>query len=137
MNGKMKHAPIFYMVAQVRFSPVLDMADFVSGLQKVWRQKYPDFSQQVLNQLTFQLVNNQQSPDVKPVLSTRWHFKDTERTSGYILATDSLIFHTTSYNTSDDFFSVLIDGLKFGSPARGTFIYRRFWCEEFGCHRSC
>jgi uncharacterized protein (TIGR04255 family) len=112
MNGKMKHAPIFYMVAQIRFSPVLDMGDFISGLQKVWRHKYPDFSQQALNQLTFQFAGDQQSPDVKPIASIRWHFKDAERISGYILATDSLIFHTTAYNTSDDFFSSLLDGLN-------------------------
>jgi uncharacterized protein (TIGR04255 family) len=112
MSDKLANAPIFYTTAQVRFNPVLDMAEFVERLQKKWRLAYPDFSLQPLNQLQFHLPAPGQQPDFKVNSTPRWHFKNTEQVSGIILTTDSIIYHTTAYSTSEEFFSPLLEALS-------------------------
>lgn len=112
MSDKLANAPIFYTTAQIRFNPVLDMAEYVGALQKKWRSTYPDFSAQTFNQFQLQLppVPGKQ-PDFKINATPRWNFKDTEQTSGIVLSTDSITFHTTAYSTSEEFFMPLLEGL--------------------------
>ena len=44
MGQKMSNAPIFYTLAQIRFSPVLGMAKFVSEIQDRLRVEFPIFA---------------------------------------------------------------------------------------------
>lgn len=112
MSSKWKNAPIFYMTAQVRFGAVLTMGDFVSGIQSRLRHEFPDFSTQQLHQFELQLGNNSAGPEPKTTSSLRWHFKNLETTAGYVLAADSLCFHTTDYSTSEEFISRMLSGLE-------------------------
>src|ERR1035441_2816806 len=112
MNNKMLSAPIFYMIGQVRFSPVLRMADFVSSLQGELRHQFPDFVEQQLQTFEFQMSPGGATPEIATTPTKRWHFKDAEGTSGYILSPDSLSFHTTAYSTSERFIDLLLVGLK-------------------------
>jgi uncharacterized protein (TIGR04255 family) len=111
MSEKLTKAPIFYTTAQIRFNPIMEMADHIARFQKTWRSGYPDFSMQAVNQLQFQLPGLGQQPQFKASSLPRWHFKNTEQTSGFILSTDSIIYHTTEYDSSAVFFKNLIDGL--------------------------
>ena len=112
MAEKLTNAPIFYMIGQLQFNPVLDMGDYIGPLQKRWRSRYPDFSAQSLNQLQFQLPVPGVNPNFKTVTAPKWHFKNTDQTSGIVLSTDSVVFHTTAYTTSEEFFSSLLDALR-------------------------
>jgi len=112
MSEMMRNPPIFYTAAQVRFNPVLDMEDSISHVQKVWRQRFPDFSHQPLSQIQMQVPSAGEAPSVKVNSIARWHFKNIDQTSALILANDSLIFHTTQYSTSVDFIDTLVDALK-------------------------
>jgi uncharacterized protein (TIGR04255 family) len=112
MSSKWSKAPIFYMIAQVRFGAVLTMGDFVSGIQEVLRRDFPDFSMQPLHRFEFQLASSGSTPEPKSTLSSRWHFKNVSTTAGYMLAADSLTFHTTDYSTSEDFIGLLLRGLE-------------------------
>jgi uncharacterized protein (TIGR04255 family) len=53
---------------------------------------------------------------VKDAVSTfsvpRWSFTDLKSTSGYVLYADSLVFHTTAYETSREFSNVIDRGIK-------------------------
>lgn len=112
MSNKMMSAPIFYMIGQVRFSPVLRMGDFVSSIQGDLRRQFPDFVEQQLQTFEFQISSGGGAPEIVNTPTKRWHFKDVNGTSGYILSRDSLSFHTTAYNTSEHFMDLLLVGLK-------------------------
>jgi uncharacterized protein (TIGR04255 family) len=110
MSEKMFEPPIFYTAAQIRFSPVMDMEKSISELQSIWRSQFPDFSQQLLNQIQFNPTSAEESK-LKQTSIARWHFKDISGMAGLMLTTDSLIFHTTQYGTSTQFIDTLITAL--------------------------
>ena len=111
MSEKMPNAPVFYMAAQVKFGSVLEMNKSIGALQSVWRHQYPDFSVQVLNQLQLNFADGPEGAKFTQNAVTRWHFKDIAGTSGLVLTIDSLVFHTTAYDTSASFISALLDAL--------------------------
>jgi uncharacterized protein (TIGR04255 family) len=110
MGQKMSNAPIFYTLAQIRFSPVLGMAKFVSEIQDQLRVEFPDFRTE--QRRTLQLTDAAEAADLKSASLTRWHFVDQSGTSGYILESSSLIFHTTAYETSSWFFDKVLLGMN-------------------------
>ena len=112
MGVKFRNPPIFYSLSQVRFNVIGEMGDYVQRLQRQWRAKYPDFSYQALNQLQFQMSGPTQQPEIKQSVTPRWHFKNADQNAGYVLTTESIVFHTTKYETSEAFFSELLTGLK-------------------------
>ena len=42
----------------------------------------------------------------------RWSFTNSERTEGYLLLSNALVFHTTAYNTFESFLERTIFGLN-------------------------
>ncbi|SRR6266700_542329 len=110
MGEKMSKAPIFYTLAQIRFSPVLGMVKFIPDIQERLRNTFPDFRNEQTR--TLQLAESGEASELKSAALTRWHFVDQSNTSGFILAPTSLVFHTTAYETSNWFFDTLITGLE-------------------------
>lgn len=107
----MRTAPIYYVLAQVRFNPILRMASSVEALQERWRREYPDFQNDPVNSLIVSMPDPNGTPEVKNDISPRWDFTDRNATNGFLLANDSLTFHTTNYTNSVEFIQTLLDGL--------------------------
>jgi len=109
---KMSLAPVFYTLAQVQFNPIAQMSDYVARLQERLRRiGFPDF--QAENQLEFTIRRPDESqPDVQPQHHIRWSFMNTERTEGYLLLSNALVFHTTTYDTFADFLEKTTIGLN-------------------------
>jgi len=112
MSDKMFEAPIFYMAAQIKFNTIADIDKYVSELQSIWRSRFPDFSQQALNQFQFNLAIGAEESKLKQTFVSRWHFKDISGMAGLMLTNDSLTFQTTKYGTSTQFIETLIAALK-------------------------
>jgi uncharacterized protein (TIGR04255 family) len=110
MGVKMKNAPIFYTIAQIQFNPILSMKKFVPDIQDQLRKEYPDFREERVNNLQIAVSVNQ--PQLQTRSSHRWLFIDQKRASGFILYPESLIFHTTAYETSESFFGSLMSGME-------------------------
>jgi uncharacterized protein (TIGR04255 family) len=109
---KMSLAPVFYTLAQVQFNPITQMADYVSSLQeRLRRSGFPDFRAENQLELTVRRLDESQ-PDVQPQQHMRWSFTNAQRTEGYLLLSNSLVFHTTEYDTFEDFSKKTISGLK-------------------------
>jgi len=109
---KMSLAPVFYTLAQVQFNPIAQMSDYVAGLQeRLRRSGFPDFRDENLFELAIRRIDETQ-PDVKQLQQKRWSFTNTQRTEGYLLLSNSLVFHTTTYDTFQDFLNKTIIGLK-------------------------
>lgn len=109
---KMSLAPVFYTLAQVQFNPIAQMSDYVAKLQEHLRRSgFPDFRAENQFELTIRRLDELE-PDVKPTPHMRWRFTNTQRTEGYVLLSNALIFHTTTYNTFADFLKKTLSGLE-------------------------
>ncbi|NJN38438.1 MAG: TIGR04255 family protein [Acaryochloridaceae cyanobacterium CSU_3_4] len=103
---------MFYTLAQVQFNPIAQMSDYVAPLQeRLRRSGFPDFQTESQFALTIRRLDELQ-PDVQPQQNIRWSFTNTQRTEGYLLLANALVFHTTAYDTFADFLQKTISGLK-------------------------
>lgn len=108
----MSLAPVFYTLAQVQFNPIAQMSDYVAKLQEHLRRSgFPDFRAENQFELTIRRLDETE-PDVKPTQHMRWSFTNTQRTEGYLLLSNTLVFHTTTYDTFADFLKKTISGLE-------------------------
>lgn len=109
---KMSFAPVFYTLAQVQFNQIAQISDYVARLQeRLRRSGFPDFQAENQLELTIRRLDESQ-PDVQPQQHMRWSFMNTERTEGYLLLSNALVFHTTTYHTFTDFLQKTISGLN-------------------------
>jgi uncharacterized protein (TIGR04255 family) len=109
---KMSLAPVFYTLAQVQFNPIAQMSDYVAKLQEHLRRSgFPDFRAENQFELTIRRLDEAE-PDVKPTQQMRWSFTNAQRTEGYLLLSNALVFHTTAYDTFADFLKKTISGLE-------------------------
>lgn len=110
-QSKMTRAPVFYTLAQVQFNPIVQMSDYVAQLQeRLRRTHFPDFRAENQFELKIRRLDEAQ-PDVQPSQNKRWSFTNADRTEGYLLLSDALVFHTTMYDTFSDFLQKTIFGL--------------------------
>jgi uncharacterized protein (TIGR04255 family) len=109
---KMSLAPVFYTLAQVQFNSIAQMTDYVARLQeRLRRSGFPDYQVENQLELTLRRLDGSQ-PDIQPHQHIRWSFMNAQRTEGYLLLSNALVFHTTRYNTFADFLQKTISGLK-------------------------
>lgn len=108
----MNLAPVFYTLSQVQFNPIAQMSDYVARLQeRLRRSGFPDFQAENQLELTIRRLDESQ-PDVQPQQHMRWSFMNTQRTEGYLLLSNALVFHTTTYDTFANFLQKTISGLN-------------------------
>lgn len=115
MGQKMGQAPVFYTLSQVVFNPILQMAEFVPKIQDRLRlEGFPDFRKEQIRQIALALRQAEgEAPQVATQEGpTRWNFVDAGRTSGYLLQPNTLVYHTTAYETFEVFSKRLLDGLR-------------------------
>lgn len=102
--------PVYYAVAQVRFSPVQAMAKYVPDIQDQWRrQGFSTFQEIPKHQMT---TDGLKGSDARVGLTLSWQMTNQQKNSGFILAPDFLAFHTTTYETSEDIIFHVLEGLK-------------------------
>ncbi len=108
----MSLAPVFYTLAQVQFNPITKMSDYVSPLQEHLRRNgFPDFRADSQIEFAIRRLDEPQ-PDVQQQQHVRWSFTNSDRTEGYQLSGNTLVFHTTIYDTFQDFLEKTISGLE-------------------------
>lgn len=106
-SGRLSKAPLVYALCQVRFSPILKMAEMVPDIQETLRDRYDEFDEE-------RLAGIQVSAKAQAVIQgeTRWRFESAGRRSGYILQNSSFVFHTTAYVDFDEFVPEVVRGFK-------------------------
>jgi len=110
MGHKMSKPPIFYTIGQIKFNPILNMAKFVTDLQESLRSRFPDYRQETIANIQLRATSDDEPQQVTHI--NRWHFIDLHKTSGFILQREALAFHTTAYETSEDFLKNVLDGIS-------------------------
>jgi uncharacterized protein (TIGR04255 family) len=116
MGKKMKNSPVYFTVAQVRFNPILNMEAFLPAIQEKMRKaNFPAFKRENIQQLIFQFStsgdgNEPPKPSFGP--QPRFIFGNIEATTELVLENNALALHTTTYDTSEAFFIILLGALR-------------------------
>lgn len=110
---KMTKAPVYYALAQAQFNPVAAMAKYVDEIQDILRREgYTLFEPQETTQLQFAGFAGQVPTKPELMQVTNWIISKSDRTAGFILGSSSLAFHTTHYETRNEFLPELVQGLQ-------------------------
>lgn len=105
-TGRLSRAPVVYVLAQIRFSAVLKMAEYIPAIQEELRGDYPRYEQQ---QTAILQIGGQGV--AAPALATRWSFEDKAQQCGFIIDQSSLVFHTSNYVDFPHFRDRLLGGV--------------------------
>ena len=120
--GQMENAPLIYVLAQVKFSKIPRMD-----------KKWEDFHEEVFKSLPrseTERIEQFSVQDGQPSIGDsiqRWHLTDKEERTGVILEAGMILFHTTKYSTSSNFFATISNILSsFDSviPTEGLMVSR-------------
>ena len=112
MSEKMSNAPVYYALAQAHFNPVAAMAKYVDQIQdRLRREGYPLFEPQQFMQLVVPGPGQARSLEPQIQQSVSWLMTRSDRTAGFILGPSSITYHTTHYQTHNEFIPELLRGL--------------------------
>jgi uncharacterized protein (TIGR04255 family) len=95
----LRHAPLIYVVAQVRFSAVVAIEKYVPEIQEQLRHKgFPRFLKAQVQEMALQI-------DAAPKFSTsdRFEFQDKDASIGIVLQSNSVAVHTNRYLNYESF----------------------------------
>jgi uncharacterized protein (TIGR04255 family) len=112
VGKRMAKPPIFYTVAQIVFNPVLDMGDYVPKFHARIRKDFPEFRHEELRKIQLNVADPASTEVMSSSAVPRWSFSNLRQTSGYVLRTDSIAFHTTAYETSAEFSAATARGIS-------------------------
>lgn len=113
MSEKMSNAPVYYALAQAQFNPVAAMAKYIDEVQDHFRREgYTLFEPQQVTHLKLSSEHGSAPTEPQIVHTTSWLITKGDRSSGFILNPTSITFHTTHYETSNEFIPELLRGLK-------------------------
>ena len=100
--GQLPNAPLIYVLAQLRFTHVPHMDRRWEDFHERIYDAYPRAETERIEQVAFR--NGQ--PAGSDTFH-RWHLSDSARTTGVIVAADTLVVHTTAYVDSNHFMDEL------------------------------
>lgn len=123
MSERLEKAPVYFALAQVGFSPVMSMGQFVPAIQESMRRNgYPEFQQGHVMQ-----VRISEDGIEAPVVETKplWFFMHADQTKNYVLTSESLTFQTTHYDTHESFIPETLSGFRRVHEAAGLSAVKR------------
>jgi uncharacterized protein (TIGR04255 family) len=99
----LSRSPLLVVLAQVRFSPILQMDKFIPAIQERLRgEGFPKF--QAIQSTTIQIPA---MPTAIQNPTTYWEFMDRDETKSIVVGTESVAFTVTEYSTFENFRSGL------------------------------
>ena len=115
MTRKMTHAPVFFAIVQARFNPILALDSYAPQIQdQLRRHGFPDAEKGHLATMGLNLASlpGNGVPQVPVSQTTRYTFRNMERTAGFILDQGALSFQTSEYDVFPNFSTQFLDGLQ-------------------------
>jgi uncharacterized protein (TIGR04255 family) len=112
VGQRMSNAPVYYALAQAQFNPVAAMAKYVDQIQdRLRREGYPLFETQQVTHLVVPGPGQAQPAEPQIAHMVSWLITKSDRTAGFILAPSAITYHTTHYDTHQEFIPELLRGL--------------------------
>jgi len=100
-TSKLPRAPLIFVLAQVKFTPVLKMESYVPDIQEYLRHHgFPKYRQENISNIII-------GSEAKAEIVKRWVFEDPANHRQIVLTTEAVVFQTTAYDTFDTFLSHL------------------------------
>jgi uncharacterized protein (TIGR04255 family) len=116
MGEKMNLAPVYFVIVQARFNPILALESYAPAIQDdLRRHGFPDAKTGTLNTFNLTLgppLDGVTQGQVPVTRVARYEFLNAERTSGFILDQGALSFQTTDYDVFETFSKQFIIGLE-------------------------
>jgi len=111
-STKLPRSPLALVVAQVRFSPVEDIQQYVPAIKEELKTSgYPCPEQSAVQQVT---VMGGQGFQVSQV--SQWHFADKKKQNNIVLTQNSISVNTVNYDTFDVFLPKVLEAMGKISP---------------------
>ena len=112
-SNRMSNAPVYYVLAQVKFTPIKAMKKYVDDIQEALRLRgYPLFERREAMQMVFDVNTPGESPQPSFEMVQQWYMSDITKTSGFVLGNDFITFQTTDYKEHEPFFKAWMEGLS-------------------------
>jgi len=113
MAEKLKNAPIYFAIAQVRHNAILSVRDYLAAIQEgVRKAGYPDFAPTFTVAFNFPAgTSEEQVKPPTPQQVERFVFSNLRKTRGFILEPNALSFQATEYESYEDFSAEFFRGL--------------------------
>jgi uncharacterized protein (TIGR04255 family) len=105
-SGRFSRAPILYALCEIRFARILKILSLVPDIQEKLRADYDGFEEEQIAGIA--ISGGATQPSVQS--QQRWRFENAEQTSGYILHSGAIVFHTTDYIDFEHFVPEVIRG---------------------------
>lgn len=129
MGKKMKNAPVYFVLAQVRFNAVLTLDSYLPAMQEALRKAgYADFAKVMVATVNLNLGVPATANQMPVAQTGRYLFLKEDKFSGFLLDQTSLIFQTTDYETFEPFRDAFLLGLKTVHESVGGLSF----CERIG-----
>ena len=96
MGIPLKNPPVYFTLVQVRFNPILKLADYLPSIQEAFRRAgFPDFQTQTGFVIKVTMENGQAKPE--PQSQQRYLFGDIAKRHSFLLESASLTLQSTDY----------------------------------------
>lgn len=103
MGKQWKTPPVYFVIVQVRFNTILDLASYIAKIQEDFRKaEFTDFKKLMNASFNLVLLSGLKPGDEQPMQqSERYVFGNEDRTEMFLLDPNGLTFQTTRYKTFD------------------------------------
>jgi uncharacterized protein (TIGR04255 family) len=102
MGTPLKNPPVYFTLAQVRFNPILKLADYLPSIQEGLRRTgFPDFQPHTGFIIKITMENGQAKPE--PQSQQRYFFGDIAKRHNFVLDSSSLTLQSTDYGRFESF----------------------------------
>ncbi|MGD0446502.1 MAG: TIGR04255 family protein [Edaphobacter sp.] len=115
MGKQWKKPPVYFVIAQVRFNPVLNLGSYLATIQEDFRKaKFPDFKTALNVTFNVGLLAGLRPGEEQPMQrNERYLFGNEEGTETFILEPTGLTFQTTEYRTFDFLMQTFLSRLEY------------------------
>jgi uncharacterized protein (TIGR04255 family) len=118
MGKKLKAAPVFFTIMQVKFNPILSLLEYIPQLQERLRKAgFPDMQQGFV--ATINLGSNAasaaaegNSPSIPVQHNVRYLFGNMNRTASFVVDPSAISFQVTEYEVFEIFVAEFMKGLQ-------------------------
>ncbi len=107
MNKLLTKSPLTYVLAQIKISPILEMKKYIPKLQDLIRKEFP-----LYNEINIQAIEVKLHADPVFTKLAQWHWSDQAKTSGVLLDSGAIMFHTSNYHSFDQLLKEFSNVLK-------------------------
>ena len=114
MGEKMKNAPVYFTIAQVRHNPVLRLGAYTDEIQDRMRKiGYPDFKKGTVMAFSQPSQLGEEQPPQPFVVEhiERLMFSNSDNTHAFIVDQNAISFYTSEYDTFETFADEFLKGV--------------------------